>query len=354
MKQLFKFLLLSVWIFALTSCDDDDTTQLGDLTDIAYVLNEGSSGGSISLINLKTEEVTNKAYEAVNKLPLGTFPQALAISDKYLIITVTTSSEDQGFVEITDKTTLEHIASFPNLNYPREVVVNGNYAYVSNGKNYGEVIVINLNTLEIEGDPIKVKKGPEKMIVYRNKLYVANSGSYDNDQNSVSVIDLSTRKVVNEYTVKMCPKDMAIDAEGKLWVYCGGQPDYSNYPNVTYADNGLSIVNTNTDEISSIEFGAVKASGIKNIAASIDKQTIYVITDAVYALNYMDTQFPATPLIDKVFYGMDIHPVSGNLWVCHNLNYTNPSKIEEYSVDGELVKQYTVGVTPNSVAFHLE
>ena len=51
---------------------------------------------------------------------------------------------------------------------------------------------------------------------------------WSNDDNTVTVIDTSNDQVIETITVKACPKDMAVDTNGDIWVYCGGVPDYSN------------------------------------------------------------------------------------------------------------------------------
>ena len=129
-----------------------------------YILNEGSTNGSITLID-RNGTVIQNYFQSVNNLPLGAFPQSMAFSDTYALIVVTTST-GAGYVEIVNKSTFKHVESITNLAYPREITVAGDKAYVSNGSgaNVGDkndVLVIDLITFEIE-ETIKVGAGPEK------------------------------------------------------------------------------------------------------------------------------------------------------------------------------------------------
>lgn len=319
-----------------------------------YVLNEGSTNGSVTMIN-RNNEVTNNYFASANGgVTLGQYPQSMAMNGEYAFIVVTTLS-GAGYVEVVTASDFKHYATISGFSYPREIAFANGKAYVSNGngvdENYSkknnEVYVIDLSTMT-KTDPIAVGAGPEKMIVSGDKLYVANSGGNSNDDNTVTVIDLNTDEVVETITVKSCPKDMVEDANGDIWVYCPGVPDYANWPSVTYTDSGISKIDGDTNEVNSFVLTSLNTSGIKNIAISKDKTTVYYMSDAVYAMNITDTTLPTAKFIDATFYGMDVNPVNGNLWLCEG---TNPGKVLVYSSNGDKLKEFTVGAIPNSTMF---
>jgi YVTN family beta-propeller protein len=317
-----------------------------------YVLNEGGSNGSITLID-RTGDVTNNYFESVNTNPLGKYAQSMAFSDKYALIAVTTGS-GAGYVEIVDKTTFKHVKSITNLTYPREITVVGDKAYVSNGSgasagDKNDVFVIDLTTFEIEKN-IKVGAGPEKMVLSGDLLYVANSGGYSNSDKTISVINTSSNEVVETITVKSCPKDMVVDANGDVWVYCAGVPDYTNWPDVSRTDFGLSKIKTSNNEVVSFELPEITAGGMKNIAISEDKKIIYYISDAVYAMDYNATITPTAKFIDNTFYGIDVNPVNGNIWCC-KVSYGVAGSVIVYNNNGEEEKSFEVGIMPNSTSF---
>ncbi|MBL4561934.1 MAG: hypothetical protein JKX79_13215 [Labilibaculum sp.] len=325
-----------------------------------YVLNEGSSNGSISMIN-RNDEVTNNYFSSANSgVALGKYPQSMAINGEYVFIVVTTAS-GAGYVEVVTASDFKHYATILDLSYPREIAFANGKAYVSNGNGVtgsypdqvtqnNEVYVVDLNTMTVTGQ-VSVGAGPEKMIVSNGKLYVSNSGGNSNDDNTVTVIDVDTDQVTEIITVKSCPKDMVVDANGDVWVYCSGVPDYSNWPNVTYTDSGISVISESTGAVTSYNLTNISTTGIKNIAINKDKDVVYFMSDVVYAMNITDTALPTANFIDTMFYGMDVNPVNGNLWLCESNGATSAGKVHIYSPQGDKIKDVTVGNFPNSTIF---
>lgn len=356
MKKVLNFilglLLASVSFVSCSDSDDNDDNESPKLKG-SFVLNEGNTNGSVSLIDTD-DKVTLNYFEEVNGVPLGKFPQSMAMNDEHVFITVTTNN-GAGYVEVVLASDFTHHATVYGFSYPREITVVEGKAYVSNGngsdenfaKQNNEVYVIDLKTMKITGQ-IPVGAGPEKMVVSGGKLYVANSGGWSNDDNTISVIDIDTDQVVETLTVKSCPKDLVVDVDGNIWAYCGGAPDYLNYPNVIYVNAGISKINTSTHVITSFDLSNLTTPGIKNIAISKDKKTVYYMSDAVYAMSITDTALPTAKFIDATFYGMDVNPKDGKLWMCEG---TSPGKVLVYSPEAEKLKEFSVGSMPNSTMF---
>ncbi|PKQ61817.1 hypothetical protein BZG02_14415 [Labilibaculum filiforme] len=353
MNRFLKFglgLLIASFVFVSCSDDDNDISKLKG----NFVLNEGSTNGSVSLID-EDDQVTLNYFAAANSgISLGQYPQSMAMNGDYIFIVVTTVN-GAGYVEVVTATDFKHFATISGFSYPREIAFANGKAYVSNGngadasysKQNNEVYIIDLETMTKNGE-IAVGAGPEKMIVSGNKLFVVNSGGWSNDDNTVSVIDVDTDKVVETITVKSCPKDMVEDANGDLWVYCSGVPNYDNYPSVSYTNAGISKISGDTYAVSSFDLTNLSSPGIKNIAISKDEKTVYYMSDAVYAMSITATALPTAKFIDATFYGMDVNPQNGNLWLCVG---ANPGKVIVYSSTAEKLKEFTVGAMPNSTTF---
>ena len=343
--NLAMYLLVASFLFASCSDDNDDSTPSVSVDGI-YVLNEGSTNGSVSFIDKTSGEVTLNYFESVNGLPLGAFPQSMTFSDTYGFIVVTTGS-GQGYVEIVNKDTFEHVKSITGLAYPREITVVEDMAYVSNGSGAtvgvkDEVLVIDLTTLEIV-KRIEVGAGPEKIVLSGDNLYVANSGGWTNSDKTVSVIDINTNAVTETITVKSCPKDLVVDAKGNVWAFCGGVPSYdSNWQVVGHDGAGISKINVANSEVTSYE--------LTNICISRDEKTIYFMSDAVYAMDYKATSLPTEKFINKTFYGIDVNPEDGNIWCC-DAAYGQAGDIVVYNEDAQELKSYAVGNMPNSTIF---
>ncbi len=354
-KVLNLAMYLAVASLLFVSCSDDDNDSTPNVSvDGIYVLNEGSTNGSVSFIDKASGEVSNDYFKLVNKLPLGAFPQSMTFSETYGLIVVTTGN-GQGYVEIVNKDTFIHEKSITGLAYPREITVVEDMAYVSNGSGAAagaknEVLVIDLTSLEIV-KRIEVGAGPEKMVLSGDKLYVANSGGWTNSDKTVSVIDTKTNVVTETITVKLCPKDLAVDVKGNVWAYCAGVPSYdSNWKVIGHDGAGISKINVGNSEVTSYELTNISSTALKNICVSRDKKTIYFMSDAVYAMDYKATALPTEKFINKTFYGIDVNPENGNIWCC-DAAYGQAGDIVVYDQDSQELKSYTVGNMPNSTIF---
>lgn len=357
MKNLFSLSFVIVMaILSITSCsNDDEVTPIIKTVSNVLVLNEGNSTGGISYIDADGN-VTNGYFKSVNGIDLGKFPQSMAANSKNVFIVVTTDN-GAGYVLVADKATLKVKKTITGFSYPRDIVLLEDKAYISNGngvsgvwpnqtKKNNEVHILDLNTLTISGT-IPVGAGPEKMVVSKGWLYVANSGGWSNDDNTVTVIDVATDKVVDSVTVKYCPKDMEVDANGNVWVYCGGVP---NWATGVEADAGISKIMVPTQQVKSWDVADV-AGGTKNMAISKDKKTLFFITNAVYSMDIASTELPNIKLIDKTFNGIDVHPVDNTLWLCHSVSATEAGSVFVYDAKGVNEAEYTVGNVPNSCVF---
>ena len=189
------------------------------------------------------------------------------------------------------------------------------------------------------------------MVLSGDKLYVANSGGWSNSDKTVSVIDINSNTVTETITVKSCPKDLAVDVNGDVWAYCSGVPSYdSNWALIGIADAGISKISVATSEVTSYELTDITTSGLKNMSVSKDKNTIYFMSDAVYAMDINATALPTQKFIDKTFYGIDVNPVNENIWFC-DATYGQAGSVIVYNKDGKEEKSFAVGIMPNSTSF---
>ncbi len=96
-----------------------------------------------------------------------------------------------------------------------------------------------------------IGKGPERMLRFQNRIYVANVGGLELD-NFISVIDASTLLVIDTVQVADRPNSLQIGSDARLWVACGGKVVYGQYPEidtVNSTEGALVGINTATREI---------------------------------------------------------------------------------------------------------
>lgn len=334
----------------LTSCEKkvDEPDITADNLKGMFVVCEGVFGqanGDISFHDSESDQTTKSLYYSANNVALGDVVQSFEIIDTLGFIVVNNSQK----VTVVNMKDFKVIKTINGFSYPRSVVrADENSVYISNGNgspgNY--IYKISLSTLQ-KSDSLEVSTGPEKLITVNSKVYVAISGGYNSDGNTVLEIDPETFTVVNTFNVASVPVDIVADKDNNIWAYCKGVPDYSNYPDVTYTNPGISKIEISTSAVTTFPLTTISSSGINNIAASKDGSLIYYLNDGLYSMPVNAAELPTSKLIDKIFYGVDVDPQSGEI-VCLD---ASASKAEIYNAGGTKQKTFETTAFPNSVVF---
>lgn len=372
-----KQLLFVLTFFLLcASCRTDEEIIPSTETDITegiqsenikgfFLLNEGNMGSNkatIDYFDYETGAYTKNIYAERNPgvvKELGDVGNDLQIYGNKLYAVINCSH----FVEVMDVNTAKHITqiSIPNCRY---IVFKDGFAYVSSyagpvqidpNSRLGYVAKIDTATMKVVGK-CTVGYQPEEMVIFGNKLYVANSGGYrvPNYDNTVSVIDLNNFKEVKKIEVAINLHRMEIDKNGLLYVSSRG--DYYSVPSRTF------IVDTQTDKV-------VKELPIANSEMSICGDSLYIystewnyntnkntITYAIYDINKQEIATrnfitDGTEKNIKIPYGIAINPENGDFYVTDAKDYVTPGKLHCYSKSGILKWSVTTGDIPAHFAF---
>ncbi|MDP4205039.1 MAG: YncE family protein [Bacteroidota bacterium] len=347
-------LLFIAVIFIFGSCKNDEDTTLKPGKGI-FIVNEGGFGknnGTISLFDPYSLTVISGLYESANNnVGPGDIVQSMSAFDNKGFIVVNNSQK----IEVVDMSTFKKVQTISPLSYPRYVAkATSTEFYVSNGNSGdgtpGQVIVYNSNTYEVV-KTITVGRGPERMLLVGNYMYVTNSGGYGTD-NTVSVIDVTTKEVVKTITVGDNPVDIALDKDQNIWVFCKGKLD----PNTWLPASNSAIVKIDSKTqavVKTFDLGQqVPSYGNNLIAMSKDGASLYYDNGAIYKLSISATVLPTEKLINKDFYGIEVDPKNGNILGLES-SASGKGKVYFYSAtDGSLVGSYTVGYNPNSAVFN--
>lgn len=354
-----KLLLMALSVSVLFSCQKESTDKVDSYTasGSALVVNEGGftkNNGSISYIS-RDNQVTNNIFEISNNGQIiGDVLQSFTRVGNLGIICVNNSQK----VTVVDVRTFKQVAEITNgTDYPRYAVgINNDKAYITNGSGSGKVLVLNLNTFNID-KTIAVGNGPEEMFVSNGKAFVANSGGFGT-ANTISVINTSTDAVTTTITVGDNPTEFVKDAQGYIWVLCKGNVTYAP---PTYAPERQSAaklvrinpsMNTVDKEIEIIPTSA-DFSSADNLAASGDGSKLYVCVDgSVYQIPYTSTTLPTTAFISGYFYGLEVHPYTGDIWALDAGNFNESGKVIRYNATATVIDTLRVGIIPNTVYFN--
>ena len=255
-----RLLLLCGALVSVFACQKDpiperDAELTGttvDLTDVStnakkvFVLNEGGMGANNSTLDFLRFSDANYVTGAFKKMNpdagagLGDVGNDIVVIGNELWMAINNS----GIVEVVSAKDETEIAAI-QVPTPRNIAYDGTYAYVTSWagayasgsydeygsytvtdyKNpKGQVYRINLRTKKVE-ESVEVGYQPEGIACYNGKLYVANSGgissqlppdySYDN---TVTVIDTKTFKVVKTLDVQINLKSVFSDGKGNIYV----------------------------------------------------------------------------------------------------------------------------------------
>lgn len=356
-KTLFNLSALALAI-AFTSCKKDDPetpapTPVGTTYDNGvFITNEGpylNGTGTVSFYSRSTASISNDIFQTKNTYPLGNIVQSMEIFNGKGYIVV----NNAGKVEVVDGSSFASNGVISGLTYPRYFLgIDNSKGYISewgsNGIN-GAIKVVDLNTKTVTAT-INTGKGAEAMVKVGNNVYVTCSGGYDNDS-VVTVIDATTNAVVTTITVGANPKNIKVDAGGKVWVLCSGQ--YAPYPATNLVKTGKLVridASTNTVDLT-LPFASVYSQPL-NLVINNAKTTLYYSYDGkVYSQLSTASVLNTTAIISRNFYGLGIDPANDYFYGSDAGDFSSNGKVIRYNTLGLAVDSFTVGVIPGYFCF---
>ncbi len=340
-------------VLLVSSCNKNEDNGLPRYTNGVFITNEGSfngNNGSISFYNPVEGKIYNDIFEKANGREPGDVVQSMATGNGSGYIVVNNSAK----VEVVDLETFQSKGTI-QAGFPRHfTVVNDSTGFLTNGTVPGEVLVVDLNSLDIR-DTVQVGAWPENLTKAGGDVWVTN-GNYGYDS-TVSIISTKTYEVLKTLVVGDGPVDLTTDANGDVWVLCQGK--------VVYNDDFTSILSETDSRI--VQIGGkdfkVKTSiitgktgdGFNPVHFSADRTgtKLYVLeSEGVYVMDINDNKLPSDPLISGSFYGLEVSPSDGNIYCLKSNGYTSSGSVQIYSSDGILLNDVTAGIAPNGAVFY--
>ncbi|MFO7371409.1 MAG: hypothetical protein R6X09_14195 [Bacteroidales bacterium] len=354
MNSLKVFLAAAIVAAFFSSCEkNDDTPEVIDYSSGIYVVNEGAYGstnGSISFFDPVKHLITNGIFEAANGgMATGDVIQSFALANDTLGAIVVNNS---GLVRFVDLRTFASVAEPVEIEYPRYFIQSGGKkGYISCGSFQGFLVVVDLESFSVT-DSIEVGFGPENMIRIRNHVYVLNSGGWSVDS-TVQVINTASDEVVETIVAGKVPSDIDLDANDNIWVYCKGYYDYD----LVDTESELVKIDPETGTVTwrdtvgmASDYGAVPPK----MAASKDgSKLFYLRPDGVYSINTSNPVVADDPLIEGSYYGIEVNPVDGNIFLFPVTDYTSSGKMKIFSETGAGIAEGDVGIAPNGAVFNI-
>jgi YVTN family beta-propeller protein len=351
---IFYFLLLF-----LSSCDDmhDVPTPINlpatpGETGQLFVLSEGlfnMNNSTLSFVNFGKQTIEYDFFSLLNNRGLGDTANDMKKYGAKMWIIVTVSSQ----VEVVDIKTGISIKRIPffdengKARQPRFVTFKGNKAYVCSF----DGTVERIDTASLKIDAITTcGRNPDGIAVANGKLYVSNSGGLDfnNYDNTVSVVNLTTFTEVKKITVGVNPFKIETDSQGDLYVVSRG--------NNGSIKASWARINSQTDEV------VQTFEKLPVINFTIHNDTAYLYNYDFENSSYWIKTFDCKTelLISQNFitdstrlerpFGIAFHPTNGNVYLTDARSYTIKGNLLCFNRKGKLLyKIESVGLNPNTV-----
>jgi YVTN family beta-propeller protein len=351
--------LFIVWLLiSVQACDNDPDPVIPPGADGFFVVNEGGFNGSntsISFYDRETGEMSNDVFAANNKRPLGDQAQSITVFEGKAYIVVQHSAKVE-VINADDYLSIKTITE--DIESPRYFIgVSSTKGYLSDWGEFGvtgSVKVIDLNEFKVT-KTIPTGQGANKMVLKGDKVYVANNGGFGFD-NKISIIDTNTDAVTSTITVGDNPNSLQFDKDGYLWVVSTGtfvyNEDFTEIDEALSTKSSISKIGSDNKEALKIEFPLIRYPGAGQLEINTAGDRLFVnYNGGVYAISTSATTLPATPLINKEFYGLAVDPFNDNIIGAEALGFSAPGNIHIYNSAGVLQQSIKVGIAPNGVGF---
>jgi hypothetical protein len=328
--------------------DPADTTKATTYESGIFVVNEGNynwGNASVTFLDNKNNTVVQDIFTKSNSRSLGDVAESMTIANAlgYLLV------NNSNTIEVVSLKDFKSVKTITGLHSPRYLqIVDTNKAYATNLQNY--ISIIDLHTNSVTGT-IKTTSWTESLIRYDKYMLVTSIGSFSATtalrKAQILVIDTETDAIVDSIHSGKEPIGIVIDKKQKVWVLCSGGYDNFEAPTLMRINPELRVV----EKIFTFPDPRDVPS---RLCMNPTGDTIYYLKGGVYQMPVTSTALPGQALINadgRHFYGLNVHPTTGRIYVTDAKDYVQNGTAYQYSVHGNLIRQYTTGRIPGSFCF---
>ena len=348
-----------VFVFFSTSCskdpvrektiEDPDTTVVTiNYEDGIFIINEGNynwGNASVTFVDNKTNKAVQSIFRKSNGRGLGDVAQSMKIIGNLGYVIVNNSNN----IEVVSLKDFKSVKSITGLFYPRYMeVIDSNKAYVTNLQN--SISVIDLQNNSVSGS-IQTSTWTENQVLYEKYMLIASIGDFSKPsfqrKAQILKIDTQTDSIVDSLVTGKEPVGIVIDKEKKVWILCSGGYDYFEAPSLLRIDPISFRI-----EKQFTFFDTKQVPSRLCINHAMD--TLYFLKGGVFQMPISAAGLPVQPLIpsnERRLYGLEIHPVTGNIFVSDAKDYVQNGTACQYNVNGTLIRQYIAGRIPGTFSF---
>ena len=311
-------------------------------TEAAYILCEGDFYSDDA-----TLWIENESFEISETLdnPIGNIGQSITVVDNTLYIILNGTSQIRVYDINESDGSIDFTQSIDtNLSGPRELLVIGDYGYLSEW-NTQSISVINMNTYEFISS-IPIDGLPDMMVTDGSLIYVSIVLNSDwSDGNTVLAIDPENNSVVNSYNVGTGPGQMVL------------------YDNIIYIARifydeywtqytGTTSINLTTGEITIQDYG-VNSLALCGGDIAIYQGSIYRTWNGGIAMLDENLEIISETRIGTADYE-SVYSMATNgdlIYLGISEDFMSPDEVVVLDSNSNEVARHTVGGIPGSFAF---
>lgn len=330
-------------IASLASCKKDPPTiilpEVVNADQSVLVLNEGNfqwGNSSTTLIDFVKGEKTDNLFESVNSRPLGDVLNSFLKTDELFLVV----NNSQKIERMKDPLSAAN-SPIQGFQSPRYIIKSNNGYFVSDL--YANKLFHLNNNFQVESE-IPMNGWGEQMSLWgASELLVCNVSS-----GYLMKLNTQSRQWVDSVQLGDAPKNLALDAQNRIWVLCEGKI----YPEET--SGSIWCINpANLEVLFHHDFVGNRHPSRLRIKTPLN-DSLYFLMNGVYAMPTNSFTVPASPLIEengRLFYGLGIEN-SGNIWVSDAKDFVQQGDVYRYTAQGIELAKYQAGIIPSGFVFY--
>lgn len=298
----------------------------------------------------------NDFFTRVNPaLRLGDTGNDMAVKGDTLFIAMSTSRTVE-VIQLSTGQWLGRVRFTGARQEPRCIaLVSDSVAFATN-LNDDTITEFHPTTLQVRA-VIPVGPAPEGIVAVGRYVVVANSGYGDfrakePKAGTISVVDAATRKEIR--TLAGVPNVIGLAASpDKRRFYAA----YKHLPSLKDSLGGIVEYSVESDAQSFTELRRWRLKSPSSLSFSPSGDSLMVLSDGTVQMLALREANPQPRVLvsnveqNAIWYGLGVHPASGELWVANARNYVVAGEVLCYTPDGKLIRRFDVGLNPNSLVF---
>ena len=316
---------------------------LGDNPEGVFILCEGNfmyGNATMSFYLPSTGELQNEVFARANGMKLGDVAQSMTLHDGVGYVVVNNS----GIIFGIDPETFLVRKVIRGIGSPRYMLFAADKAYVTSLYEPRIAVLDPTTTQPVGAIDTGDHTSTEQMVVVGNRLFVT-CWSYDD---TVLVIDTATDTIDAEIEVRPQPRQMALDAHGKLWVLTdGGAEGQTRQAPALYRIDPATLAVER-------EFVFRIGDSPKGLCVGVDGETVYFLNEDVWRMAADAEELPAQPYIrahETIYYALGVDPHSGDLYLGDAIDYQQQGVVYRFSAEGVPLDTLRVGINPTAFCF---